>query len=450
MPTRRDLAQGESAYALQQRARMMRRFAAPFAGVVLLLTTLLATRGAHAQSFGIELHNTLMPASGGMGGVSLARPQDLLSGLNGNPATMSQFDGTQFTFSGAWADPNIRFTQNAALPVANVTPFSATSSTPGMGAGNIGLTQNFTDFGMPVTLGLGLISGAGGGIDFRKIPESNGTSSELLVLQFVGGVSAQLTDQLSAGATASLGEGFYDAPFAGIGAMTPAYGARGSLGLSYQLTPAMWLGAYYQTREQFDFRDAIRLALPGNTFSTALDVKMGLPDNFGVGIADNSLMDGKLLLAVDVLFKQWDNASLYRDVYRNQWVLQTGAQYSSGSRRYRLGYVFAENPVVPITNVTVAGISLPDAVPGADYLQAQTAVINQHRVSAGFGVVDVLPGVNFDVFAGGMFRASQSLGPTTVAVSSYYLGAGFTWRFSGCSGMRTPPVTSPCAGYCQP
>ena len=29
-----------------------------------------------AQSLGIELHNTLMPASGGMGGASLAMPQD--------------------------------------------------------------------------------------------------------------------------------------------------------------------------------------------------------------------------------------------------------------------------------------------------------------------------------------------------------------------------------------
>jgi hypothetical protein len=41
---------------------------------------------AKGQSFGIELNNTLMPASGAMGGVSIAQPQDLTSSLNGNPA----------------------------------------------------------------------------------------------------------------------------------------------------------------------------------------------------------------------------------------------------------------------------------------------------------------------------------------------------------------------------
>ena len=43
----------------------------------LLIVLLLFTgKIAHAQSFGIELHNTLMPAAGGMAGVSLTRPQD--------------------------------------------------------------------------------------------------------------------------------------------------------------------------------------------------------------------------------------------------------------------------------------------------------------------------------------------------------------------------------------
>ena len=65
-------------------------------------------RTASAQSFGVELHNTLMPASGAMGGASLAQPQDLVSALNGNPATLTQFQGTQFTFSGSWAEPTFK------------------------------------------------------------------------------------------------------------------------------------------------------------------------------------------------------------------------------------------------------------------------------------------------------------------------------------------------------
>ena len=52
-----------------------RRFA------ILVLTfaglTGLVSRTVLAQTFGVELHNNLMPASGGMAGASIARPQDV-------------------------------------------------------------------------------------------------------------------------------------------------------------------------------------------------------------------------------------------------------------------------------------------------------------------------------------------------------------------------------------
>ena len=41
---------------------------------------------ARGQSFGIELLNNMMPASGGMAGASIARPQDVQSAIHGNPA----------------------------------------------------------------------------------------------------------------------------------------------------------------------------------------------------------------------------------------------------------------------------------------------------------------------------------------------------------------------------
>src|SRR5438128_1048467 len=56
----------------------------------------LIANSAQAQGFGVESHNTLMPASGGMAGTSIARPQDLTSSMNANAATLTQFKGTQF------------------------------------------------------------------------------------------------------------------------------------------------------------------------------------------------------------------------------------------------------------------------------------------------------------------------------------------------------------------
>ena len=82
--------------------------------------------------------------------------------------------------------------------------------------------------------------------------------------------------------------------------------------------------------------------------SIVQDVDLDLPTNFGLGVANRSLLDGRLLLAADVLYKQWDEAALFKALYDNQWVLQLGAQYAMSPRmRLRMGYVYAENPIDP-------------------------------------------------------------------------------------------------------
>jgi long-chain fatty acid transport protein len=109
---------------------------------------------ANAQAFGPELRNTVMPASGGMGSASMARPQDLQSAIHGNPATLTQFQGTQFGFSGAWVEPTFNWQQmGGSLP--NVGDFAAKSEAEGAVLGNIGVTQDFDALGLPSTVGIG-------------------------------------------------------------------------------------------------------------------------------------------------------------------------------------------------------------------------------------------------------------------------------------------------------
>ncbi len=392
---------------------------------------------AHAQSYGVQLGNTLMPASGGMGGTSLARPQDLTSAINGNPATLTQFQGTQFLIGGAWAGSTFNLTQtgNIGLPADPlITAFSARSQTPGSAIPNIGVTQQFDFGGLPVVAGLGVVGAAGAGTDFRKQSQSNGTSTYLSILEFAPAVGVQLTDRLSLGANMFIGNGFLDGPFVGDGAMTSAFALRGAVGLGYALTENTSLGLYYQSVQRFRFKDEVRLLLLDGTFDISRDVHLSLPQSTGIGLANSSLMDGKLLLAADVMFLDWNSAALFRNIYRPQWVLQLGSQYRLSERtRLRLGYAYAENPIDPDVGTSVAGIDVPGGIPAIKYLQAQFAVVNQHRISAGFGVRDVLPRLDFDAFAGGMFRASQQLGDlTNVNVESYWIGLGFTWRFDQC------------------
>jgi long-chain fatty acid transport protein len=372
-----------------------------------------------------------MPASGGMGGASVAQPQDFLSSINGNPATLSQYHGTQFTLAGAFAGPTIDLTQTGPAPLIGVTPFSAKSGTPGTVIPNIGVTQELSAYGLPVTFGLALIGSAGAGTSFLREPQSNGTSSYLLLLDIAPSVAVKLTDRLSVGATMFLGDGYLSGPFVGVSSMTNALALRAGVGASYQLTDYTTLGFYWQGKQRFRFQDAT--VLFNSTVSR--DVTLALPDQYGLGVANSRLMDGRLLLSADVLYLQWKTADLFQDIYRNQWVMQLGTQYTVNRRvKLRAGYALAENPIDSNTGTMVDGIPVPGGIPSVKYVQAQFAVVNQHRISGGLGVSDVLPGLDFDFLAGGMFPASAQLGALTrVDVSSYWLGVGLTWRFGrGC------------------
>jgi len=425
-------------------SRLLRGLAAPIVALVVSASVSVA----QGQSFGVELNNTLMPASGGMAGTSIAQPQDLTSAVNGNPASLTQFRGTQFIFGGAWAEPTFNLTQTSNIPVVGpprIEPFSAKSTAPGVPGGNIGVTQDLSELGMPATVGIGFVSTAGGFVDFRQIPQSHGTNSGMAIFSAPVALGINVTDRLSLGATAALGIAFFDGPFIGTSGMTPGYGLRGTLGANYQLTDATIVGAYYQTQQHFKFDNAVVLN-PGLT-QRNFDVRMDLPQNLGFGVANTALMDGNLLMAVDLLYKLWDDAALFRSIYNNQFVVQLGTQYTVGRYRLRAGYAWAQNPIDPTPLGNIGGVIQPGGPPAVRYTQGLLAITPQNRISGGLGVVDVLPGINFDLFAGGMFSDTQQLGNfTTTSLTGYWIGFGFTWIF-GRGACCPPPVpASWCAG----
>ena len=84
----------------------------------------------------------------------------------------------------------------------------------------------------------------------------------------------------------------------------------------------------------------------------------------------------------------------------------------------------------------IGGILPPGAAAHVQYVEALFAAIPQHRLTCGIGVRDVLPGVDFDLFAGGMFEESQTFGITTATVESYWIGTGITWRFGRGAVLR--------------
>ncbi|MEO1918414.1 MAG: outer membrane protein transport protein, partial [Paracoccaceae bacterium] len=311
---------------------------------------------AFAQPYGVSAGNNLMPASGGMGGTSVARPQDFLSAINFNPAALTQYEGTQFTLAGTWAEPTFNLDQQVALPPAlPVQPFSAKSSTPGILAPNIGLFQQLEVGGRDMHVGLALISASGLGTSFLQVPQSGGTSSYLLRLELAPSVGFQLTDNLAVGAGVFLGTAFLEGPYIARSAMQNDYALRANIGIDYDVSDATNLGFYWKTRQNFTFHNQ-EVSTPG---ATAIDVHLGLPEQFGIGVANSSLADGRLLLAADLLYLMWDTADFWKNQYRNQWILQLGMQYELNERiKIRAGYDFAENPIDD--NIGTSGTAAQD------------------------------------------------------------------------------------------
>jgi long-chain fatty acid transport protein len=403
--------------------RTQRRAGRACAAALIAAATAASLPAARAQSYGVEFHNTMMPASGAMGGASVARPQDHLSAINGNPATLMQYPGTNFTFGGAWAEATYNIAQLEPLPLVGVDPYSAKSQQPGGSAGNIGVAQEIELAGVPSVFGLGFFTGAGGGVSFRQVPESNGTSAQYVNLDVIAALGVPMTERLSLGGAFTIGTAFLDGPFTDTGGMTTAYGLRGTVGATYALSDNTTLGAYWQTKKHFHFEDAAVFNRQG------FDVTFDHPENVGLGIADQGFMDGRLLLAMDVLYKQYDNAAFLEDIFKNQWVYQFGAQYQASSRvKLRCGYSYNTDPMRVATRTEIGGVPLPDGVPALRYIQGQFAAIGLHHVTAGVGLANILPGVDSDFLVGGMFEESQRFAGTIASVESYWVGMYLTWR----------------------
>ncbi len=399
-----------------------------------ILAVAVSTQGqiARGQGYGTDTQNVLTPAAGGMAGVSLAEPQDVPAAIFGNPATLTQFRGTQFTLGGAWVEGYPTVGNNGSLNAG--TPFSVTSRTQGFAIPEIGVIQDLRPVGLPGDFAVGFAGLSGLGAEYRgRAPDGgllNNVSSEYMVLGINAAVGVELGERLSAGAALTLGTGFEQLGFTGplaSTAMVHDYALRGTFGLDYTLNACNSVGVFYQTRMDFNFPDAARF------LDSYHNIGVSQPETVGLGLANRSLMDGNLLLAADVYYKLWGNAPLWDDVYVNQWAFAVGAQLTRGKLKYRLGYSYNTNPLNHSVGDNLDGFPI-----GQDAVQlfqaASTATISQHRITAGIGRQGFLfPNLDLDIFAGGLLNAHDTFGDSDASVAAYYAGLGLTWRYGDCA-----------------
>ena len=159
-------------------------------------------------------------------------------------------------------------------------------------------------------------------------------------------------------------------------------------------------------------------------------------------------MGGDLLLMADVMYKNWEEAKFWQDLYEDQMVYSLGAQLDSGNWQWRAGYVYADDPtkedatapIGSLTQVNSAYGDIPLSDPVIQYLQAtQTEVIYKHRVTTGFGYNNFLgvPFLTLDTSVGIQLEETRDYGTgslpggghTAADVSSWHAGFGLTWKF---------------------
>lgn len=403
------------------------------------LATLHIPSAVYAGPYGYDLHNTLAPVSGAMAGTSIARPQDTVSAVFGNPAGLTEFTGTQFTFGATFYMPEVNLTHDGSV---TGTPFNADSGTDIFPVPQIAVTQDLRGLEIPATLGLGLTVVSGIGSEFRGDPGSLGAGAEFVIFGVNAGLGYELIDNLSVGASATISFAQLDFGLSSTSAETHALGLRGTLGVTYDLG-ATTLGTFYQTEQMHEY-DNITETSPGNYAS--LDIAQ--PANVGFGVANNSLLGGDLLLMADVMYKLWEDADFWQDLYENQWVYSFGAQLTSGKLAYRVGYGYADDPTkedatAPIGSLTQVNSSIgviPLSDPVVQYLQAtQTEVIYKHRLTAGIGYSGFLgmPGLDLDTHIGYQFEEERDYGTGSLAsgghthaeVYSWHAGFALTWKF---------------------
>ena len=401
---------------------------------------------AQATTYGTDVNNTVLPATGGMAGASIARTVEGAAAVFGNPANLTQYkEGTTFTFGATFFQPEIDVEHDGGV-LGATNAWSGSSNADKYLIPTIAVTQGLAGLGFEnLVLGLGLTA-TGAGSDFRDTPGSLGANGELLIFMANVGAAYQLNDNLSLGFMATIGNGYAQVSLNGNSSSAHNYGIRATVGATYDMG-ATSLGAYYRSPLKITYEDYIwkggpaGLNAPGD--SGFWDDAWQQPQEFAVGIANNSLMGGNLQLNADIIYKDWEGASFYKDFFRDQTVFALGGQLTTGKAQWRLGYSYARDPLKRNLDPGLIGIGnnfqigspvgpIPVLGDVVEYFQATNAgAIWEHSVSAGLGY-QLLPMLRVDAHAALGIENDDKVGiteHTEVEAKNWQAGVGFTWMF---------------------
>ena len=463
-------------------------------GTALSLGSGAAVAGPH----GFDLHNVFHGASASMAGTSIAHVEDPVSAVFGNPATLTTYyGGTNFMFGATFYMPRARMQHDgsAGYAVGEATSlvritggatgkslagsggysFDATSKADVYAVPTIAVTQDLTGLGIPVVLGVGVSATSGIGVDYKHNSNTLGAAAELINLGVNAGVGMSMTPNVDVGVSATITYAMLEAGLTGSGGMTHDIGFRGTVGARVKdIMPGLTVGMYAQSEQPHEYDNLhvtsnhgasglnlasgiaqLQPAIKCNQTSGSVcrqDVRVEQPWNIGLGFAYNGLMNGNLLVMGDFTHKAWDDARFFNEFYDDQQVYSVGLQLTQGPMKFRLGYGYADDPLLDkvadgvqiktIGGVNEGGSTYTSAMYPLfmSYFQAmETPVIYKHRISAGLGIDGFLaPMLTLDTHVAVQLEEEKCFGAGQDGVTSLYAG--------GNSAVRGVALTGGLAG----
>lgn len=394
-----------------------------------------------------------------MGGVSTAAPVDAIGAVYWNPAAPSRLAGNEIGVGGEMIYPTIDVTSNVPGGLEG-----RTRSDSGLGMiSDVGLVYHVNE---DVTASMGLLTTAGGGVNFPGDPSNpvlapigpNGQFvlgpqySSMTIVQVMPALSVNLTENLVIGvgptisaALVSFSPAFFGGPndangdglssFPDGSGTRPYWGGGFRVGAVCHLTQDLDFGFAYNSRTWFEtwkFYAKDEVGVP-----QTLTLDANLPATFSWGLAYSGLE--RWLLATDLRYLDYEDADLFGQSiadsglnWSSVFAAAFGARYQWSDRLALMGgYIYNDNPVPTVGTL----------------FNVQAPAVMQHSLSVGASA-DLTESIILSMAYVHAFRNTVSGEPLQAVGAGLTLGAeadsvvvGINIRF-GCKGA--------CASACRP
>ncbi len=271
-----------------------------------------------------------------MGGIGIALKTDPDSVIFSNPALMSEFERTTFTFGGTLFMPHTK-----GRVGNNTFSTSATSEAKYFAIPSIAVIQ---PLGKNWTFGIAAYGISGMGVDYRNtdvdcnpLDGKRGCYAIFQMMEISPSIAYRFDDSFSVGFGLDVAYGALDL---GEG-MSSDYKVGFQAGILYKFSESLSVGAVVKSPIPFHFNRVMRF---GNSTELS-DMNLEQPWQFGIGIGFKPLPD--LRVGFDVNYIKWSDAEGYKDFgWDDQWVFKVGGEYKVNETfTLRAGYNYGKSPV---------------------------------------------------------------------------------------------------------